>query len=38
MAGWSADDSNLNTTCPFCARSFLPLLNIEIYEPQLQQP
>ncbi|XP_072351039.1 DENN domain-containing protein 4B-like, partial [Scyliorhinus torazame] len=38
MAGWTADDSNLNTTCPFCARCFLPLLNIEIYEPHLQQP
>ncbi|XP_078390150.1 DENN domain-containing protein 4B-like, partial [Cetorhinus maximus] len=37
MAGWTADDSNLNTTCPFCTRSFLPLLNIEIYEPHLQQ-
>ncbi|XP_066576519.1 DENN domain-containing protein 4C [Amia ocellicauda] len=29
MAGWTADDSNLNTTCPFCRRTFLPLLNIE---------
>ncbi|XP_010641566.1 C-myc promoter-binding protein isoform X6 [Fukomys damarensis] len=30
MAGWTADDSNLNTTCPFCGNLFLPLLNIEI--------
>ncbi|XP_041442829.1 C-myc promoter-binding protein isoform X3 [Xenopus laevis] len=30
MAGWTADDSNLNTTCPFCGNSFLPSLNIEI--------
>lgn len=29
MAGWTADDSNLNTTCPFCKSIFLPLLNIE---------
>uniref|UniRef100_A0A452RE41 DENN domain containing 4C n=1 Tax=Ursus americanus TaxID=9643 RepID=A0A452RE41_URSAM len=29
MAGWTADDSNLNTTCPFCKSNFLPLLNIE---------
>ncbi|XP_068090496.1 DENN domain-containing protein 4C isoform X2 [Hyperolius riggenbachi] len=29
MAGWSADDSNLNTICPFCKATFLPLLNIE---------
>ncbi|XP_048787627.1 DENN domain-containing protein 4C isoform X1 [Lagopus muta] len=29
MAGWTADDSNLNTTCPFCRSIFLPLLNIE---------
>ncbi|KAG8575003.1 hypothetical protein GDO81_009411 [Engystomops pustulosus] len=30
MAGWTADDSNLNTTCPFCGSPFLPFLNIEI--------
>ncbi|XP_006831582.1 PREDICTED: C-myc promoter-binding protein isoform X2 [Chrysochloris asiatica] len=30
MAGWTADDSNLNTTCPFCGSLFLPFLNIEI--------
>ncbi|KAM9330665.1 DENN domain-containing protein 4C [Gastrophryne carolinensis] len=29
MAGWTADDSNLNTICPFCEKTFLPLLNIE---------
>ncbi|XP_075066760.1 DENN domain-containing protein 4C [Mixophyes fleayi] len=29
MAGWTADDSNLNTTCPFCKTTFLPLLHIE---------
>uniref|UniRef100_A0A9J8D7B5 DENN domain containing 4B n=1 Tax=Cyprinus carpio carpio TaxID=630221 RepID=A0A9J8D7B5_CYPCA len=27
MAGWSSDDSNLNTTCPFCSAPFVPLLN-----------
>ncbi|XP_015198716.2 C-myc promoter-binding protein isoform X2 [Lepisosteus oculatus] len=30
MAGWMADDSNLNTTCPFCGNPFLPFLNVEI--------
>ncbi|XP_078097286.1 C-myc promoter-binding protein isoform X3 [Mustelus asterias] len=30
MAGWTADDSNLNTTCPFCGNLFLPFLGIEI--------
>ncbi|XP_069796666.1 DENN domain-containing protein 4B isoform X2 [Narcine bancroftii] len=34
MAGWSADDSNLNTHCPFCSSSFVPLLNVEISRPQ----
>uniref|UniRef100_A0A8C3C0C2 DENN domain containing 4C n=1 Tax=Cairina moschata TaxID=8855 RepID=A0A8C3C0C2_CAIMO len=29
MAGWTPDDSNLNTTCPFCKSTFLPLLNVE---------
>ncbi|KAM6294163.1 DENN domain-containing protein 4B [Aegotheles albertisi] len=32
MAGWTSDDSNLNTTCPFCARSFVPFLSIEIQD------
>uniref|UniRef100_UPI00398EF6E5 C-myc promoter-binding protein isoform X5 n=1 Tax=Pristiophorus japonicus TaxID=55135 RepID=UPI00398EF6E5 len=30
MAGWTADDSNLNTTCPFCGNLFLPFLGVEI--------
>uniref|UniRef100_A0AAR2JHV2 DENN/MADD domain containing 4B n=1 Tax=Pygocentrus nattereri TaxID=42514 RepID=A0AAR2JHV2_PYGNA len=30
MAGWTSDDSNLNTSCPFCSASFVPLLNAEI--------
>ncbi|XP_030045645.1 LOW QUALITY PROTEIN: C-myc promoter-binding protein [Microcaecilia unicolor] len=30
MAGWTADDSNLNTTCPYCGNLFLPLLSIEV--------
>ncbi|XP_035414505.1 DENN domain-containing protein 4C isoform X3 [Cygnus atratus] len=29
MAGWTPNDSNLNTTCPFCKSTFLPLLNVE---------
>ncbi|KAL2084579.1 hypothetical protein ACEWY4_020097 [Coilia grayii] len=30
MAGWTADDSNLNSSCPFCSASFVPLLSVEI--------
>ncbi|XP_013393388.1 C-myc promoter-binding protein [Lingula anatina] len=30
MAGWSADDSNLNTTCQFCGANFVPFLNIYV--------
>ncbi|XP_075392014.1 C-myc promoter-binding protein isoform X2 [Tenrec ecaudatus] len=30
MAGWTADESNLNTTCPFCGNLFLPFLSVEI--------
>ncbi|XP_066577543.1 DENN domain-containing protein 4B [Amia ocellicauda] len=30
MAGWSSDDSNLNSTCPYCCASFVPLLNVEL--------
>uniref|UniRef100_A0A4W3K1M4 DENN domain containing 4A n=1 Tax=Callorhinchus milii TaxID=7868 RepID=A0A4W3K1M4_CALMI len=32
MAGWTADDSNLNTTCPFCGNLFLPFLSVEIHD------
>ncbi|XP_061566557.1 DENN domain-containing protein 4C isoform X1 [Cololabis saira] len=32
MAGWTADDSNLNTNCPFCQTAFLPLLHIEFHD------
>ncbi|XP_030578455.1 DENN domain-containing protein 4C isoform X2 [Archocentrus centrarchus] len=32
MAGWTADDSNLNTNCPFCHTVFLPLLHIEFHD------
>ncbi|XP_046904923.1 DENN domain-containing protein 4C isoform X6 [Hypomesus transpacificus] len=32
MAGWTADDSNLNTTCPFCSSPFLPLLHAEFQD------
>ncbi|XP_064032237.1 DENN domain-containing protein 4B isoform X2 [Pogoniulus pusillus] len=35
MAGWTSDDSNLNTTCPFCGRSFVPFLSIEIQDFQV---
>ncbi|XP_005166610.1 DENN domain-containing protein 4C isoform X1 [Danio rerio] len=32
MAGWTADDSNLNCTCPFCQVTFLPLLHVEFQD------
>ncbi|XP_041841016.1 DENN domain-containing protein 4C isoform X2 [Melanotaenia boesemani] len=32
MAGWTADDSNLNTNCPFCRTAFLPLMHIEFHD------
>uniref|UniRef100_A0AAQ5XCP9 UDENN domain-containing protein n=1 Tax=Amphiprion ocellaris TaxID=80972 RepID=A0AAQ5XCP9_AMPOC len=34
MAGWTADDSNLNTNCPFCRTAFLPLLHVEFHDLQ----
>ncbi|KAM9854063.1 C-myc promoter-binding protein [Aulostomus maculatus] len=30
MAGWTANDSNLNSACPFCGTAFLPFLNVDI--------
>ncbi|XP_029643627.1 C-myc promoter-binding protein isoform X2 [Octopus sinensis] len=30
MAGWSADDSNLNTSCTFCAKKLVPRIQIFI--------
>ncbi|XP_028304260.1 LOW QUALITY PROTEIN: C-myc promoter-binding protein [Gouania willdenowi] len=30
MAGWTANDSNLNSTCPFCGTAFVPFLSVEI--------
>ena len=30
IAGWTADDSNLNTKCPFCVKPMVPLLTIKI--------
>uniref|UniRef100_A0A8C7ZQB8 DENN/MADD domain containing 4A n=1 Tax=Oryzias sinensis TaxID=183150 RepID=A0A8C7ZQB8_9TELE len=40
MAGWTANDSNLNSTCPFCGTAFLPFLNAEIKDlkPQNNNP
>ncbi|KAF3688779.1 C-myc promoter-binding protein DENN domain-containing protein 4A [Channa argus] len=40
MAGWTANDSNLNSTCPFCGTAFLPLLNVEIKDlrPESRSP
>ncbi|CAG9790939.1 unnamed protein product [Diatraea saccharalis] len=30
MAGWAADDSNLNTRCTACGRHTVPLLSVQI--------
>ncbi|XP_049281362.1 DENN domain-containing protein Crag isoform X1 [Anopheles funestus] len=30
MAGWSAEDSNLNTTCNACGKVTVPFLNVQI--------
>ncbi|XP_061552933.1 DENN domain-containing protein 4B-like isoform X4 [Phycodurus eques] len=30
MAGWTPDDSDLNSRCPFCAAPFVPFLNAHI--------
>uniref|UniRef100_A0A8C4DV23 DENN/MADD domain containing 4A n=1 Tax=Dicentrarchus labrax TaxID=13489 RepID=A0A8C4DV23_DICLA len=38
MAGWTANDSNLNSTCPFCGTAFLPFLNVEIKDLRPQTP
>ncbi|KAG5273524.1 hypothetical protein AALO_G00152330 [Alosa alosa] len=37
MAGWTADDSNLNSTCPFCGSPFLPLMDVEIRDLRTQK-
>ncbi|KFO36345.1 DENN domain-containing protein 4B [Fukomys damarensis] len=38
MAGWAPDDSNLNTTCPFCACPFVPLLSVQTLDSQPSVP
>lgn len=38
MAGWAPDDSNLNTTCPFCASSFVPLLSVQTLDSRPRCP
>uniref|UniRef100_A0A671FE83 DENN domain containing 4B n=2 Tax=Rhinolophus ferrumequinum TaxID=59479 RepID=A0A671FE83_RHIFE len=38
MAGWAPDDSNLNTTCPFCACSFVPLLSVQTFDSRPSAP
>ncbi|MFH4977087.1 hypothetical protein AB6A40_003796 [Gnathostoma spinigerum] len=30
MAGWTPDESNLNTTCPYCQYLFVPSLTVKI--------
>uniref|UniRef100_A0A8C4NGW2 DENN/MADD domain containing 4A n=1 Tax=Eptatretus burgeri TaxID=7764 RepID=A0A8C4NGW2_EPTBU len=32
MAGWTPDESNLNTRCSFCGSSFVPCLHVEIHD------
>ncbi|XP_036090796.1 DENN domain-containing protein 4B isoform X4 [Rousettus aegyptiacus] len=38
MAGWAPDDSNLNTTCPFCSRPFVPLLSVQTFDSRPSAP
>ncbi|XP_019482954.1 PREDICTED: DENN domain-containing protein 4B isoform X3 [Hipposideros armiger] len=38
MAGWAPDDSNLNTTCPFCKCSFVPLLSVQTFDSRPSAP
>ncbi|EDL15148.1 DENN/MADD domain containing 4B, isoform CRA_a, partial [Mus musculus] len=38
MAGWAPDDSNLNTTCPFCACHFVPLLSVQTLDSRPSAP
>ncbi|XP_057690391.1 DENN domain-containing protein 4B-like isoform X2 [Corythoichthys intestinalis] len=33
MAGWTPDDSNLNSCCPFCGASFVPFLTAHVRRP-----
>ncbi|XP_045511840.1 DENN domain-containing protein Crag isoform X1 [Pieris brassicae] len=37
MAGWAADDSNLNTRCTACGRHTVPLLSIQIIRAEQTQ-
>ncbi|CAB3244657.1 unnamed protein product [Arctia plantaginis] len=34
MAGWAADDSNLNTRCIACGRHTVPLLSVQVLRPE----
>lgn len=34
MAGWSAEDSNLNTTCHACGKLTVPFLSIQTHMPE----
>ena len=38
MAGWAPDDSNLNTTCPFCTCPFVPLLSVQTFDSRPRCP
>lgn len=36
IAGWTAEDSNLNTRCPFCMKMMVPFLTIEVTDHRCQ--
>uniref|UniRef100_A0A182Q8N5 UDENN domain-containing protein n=1 Tax=Anopheles farauti TaxID=69004 RepID=A0A182Q8N5_9DIPT len=38
MAGWSAEDSNLNTTCHACGKVTVPFLNVQIVSEEQNLP
>ena len=32
IGGWTAEDSNLNTKCPFCSQSMVPFLTVHVLD------
>lgn len=37
MAGWSAEDSNLNTTCPECKKLTVPFLTVHVRHRKIEE-
>ncbi|KAM9701324.1 uncharacterized protein ACNS7B_002982 isoform 1-T1 [Menidia menidia] len=33
LGGWTPDDSNLNSRCPFCRQAFVPFLTAQVLDP-----